>query len=68
GIIFLFNNDKKFYRESIKNLDCFYSENEDVGVYFSPELSIIIINKKIIINYSNGRYGYLKYQFRINEN
>ncbi|MDO6804022.1 lysozyme inhibitor LprI family protein, partial [Wenyingzhuangia sp. 1_MG-2023] len=68
GIIVLLNNDKKFYRESIKNLDCFSSENEDGGVYFSPELSIKIINKKIIIHYSHGRYGYWKYQFRINEN
>tara|TARA_R110000868_G_scaffold97101_5_gene267120 strand:+ start:8399 stop:9070 length:672 start_codon:yes stop_codon:yes gene_type:complete len=63
GIIILFKKDKK-YNSVIKNYDCFYSENEDGGAYFPPELSVYIKNGKLYLHYSHGRYGYWKYTFR----
>ena len=50
-----------------KNLDCFSSENEDGGVYFPPQLSIITKKGILIIEYDHGRYGNWKYTFRYQE-
>ncbi|WP_420552263.1 hypothetical protein [Tenacibaculum aiptasiae] len=63
GIIVLFKK-KKGYQLTDKNLNCFSSENEDGGVYFSPELWIEIKNNKLYVHYGHGRYGYWKYTFR----
>ena len=43
---------------------CFYSENEDGGVYFPPVLSISIKDNKLYFDYTHGRYGYWQYTFR----
>ena len=67
GIIVLINQGKGIYKNILNNYECFSSENEDGGVYFSPELSIEIANNKLFINYFHGRYGFWKYQFRIKE-
>ncbi len=63
GIIILLNKRGR-YELSIKNLDCFSSENEDGGVYFPPELSVQIEKGNLYIQYSHGRYGYWRYTFR----
>ncbi len=63
GIIVLFNKNN-LYELVVKNYACFYSENEDGGVYFPPELIISIEHEKLYFNYGHGRYGYWKYTFR----
>lgn len=63
GIIILLNKRGR-YELSIRNLDCFSSENEDGGVYFPPELSVQIEKGNLYIQYSHGRYGYWRYTFR----
>ncbi len=63
GIIVLFNM-KDHYDLVVKNNNCFSSENEDGGVYFSPELSIEIKNGNLYFHYAAGRYGYWEYTFR----
>ncbi|PWV55582.1 hypothetical protein [Chitinophaga sp. S165] len=53
------------FKKVLENLDCFSSENEDGGVYFAPELSVVIDRNKLYIHYTHGRYGYWKYTFRL---
>jgi hypothetical protein len=61
-IVLLKNNDG--YELAVKNHECFSSENEDGGVYYSPELSVEITKGKLFISYAHGRYGYWNYTFR----
>lgn len=63
GIIVLFNK-KDYYELASKNYGCFSSENEDGGVYFSPELSVEIKKGNLCVHYAHGRYGFWKYTFR----
>ena len=63
GIIILFKN-QEYYQLVTKNYDCFYSENEDGGVYFAPELLIKVERGNLIIHYAHGRYGFWSYTFR----
>lgn len=63
GIIVVFRNENK-YNLIAENIDCFSSENEDGGVYFSPELDVSITKGKLDIGYSHGRYGFWSYTFR----
>jgi hypothetical protein len=63
GILVLFSK-KEHYKLSVKNYDCFSSENEDGGVYFPPELSTEIKNGNLYIHYGHGRYGYWQYTFK----
>lgn len=63
GVIVLFNKSDN-YELTVKNYDCFSSENEDGGVYFQPELSISVEKGNLYIHYAHGRYGYWKYTFR----
>lgn len=63
GIIVLFNK-KDHYELTVKNYNCFSSENEDGGVYFAPDLSVLIEKGKLIVHYGHGRYGHWKYTFR----
>jgi hypothetical protein len=67
GLIVLLNKNSG-YELFIQNENCFSSENEDGGVYFAPELFIIIEKGKLFIHYAHGRYGYWKYTFRIKQN
>lgn len=62
GIIILFKTNNS-YQLIDKNIDCFYSENEDGGVYFAPQLSVTIDQSDIIFNFEHGRYGYWSYRF-----
>lgn len=64
GLIIAFRNGDH-YELAMKNLRCFSSENEDGGVYFPPELSISAKNGSLILHYGHGRYGYWKYNFRL---
>ena len=61
-IVLLKNNDG--YELAVKNYECFSSENEDGGVYYSPELSFEITKGKLFVSYAHGRYGYWNYTFR----
>lgn len=63
GIIILFKNEKG-YQKATENIACFYSENEDGGVYFAPELYFDVKRGNLIIHYAHGRYGYWSYTFR----
>jgi hypothetical protein len=63
GLIILFNKRDSF-ELALKNLDCFSSENEDGGIYFAPELSIILKEGNLHISYGHGRYGSWTYIFR----
>lgn len=66
GIIVLFKNQDS-YRIVARNQDCFTSENEDGGVYFSPELLVSVERGNLIIHYAHGRYGFWRYAFRFQE-
>ena len=66
GIIILFKNNNG-YHKAIENLGCFYSENEDGGIYFAPELSFYVKRGNLIIHYGHGRYGWWNYTFRYQE-
>lgn len=63
GLIILFKS-KNSYDLIANNLSCFYSENEDGGVYFPPELSIEIVKNVINVHFAHGRYGFWTYKFR----
>lgn len=63
GILVLLHK-KNHYELVVKNDNCFSSENEDGGVYFPPELSVLIEKGNLIVHYGHGRYGYWKYTFR----
>lgn len=52
------------YELALENRDCFSSENEDGGVYFSPELGVFIEKGNLRVHYFHGRYGFWGYQFR----
>lgn len=67
GLIILFKKNNQ-YELALKNLQCFYSEHEDGGVYYAPELSIEIRNSKLYVNFLHGRYGYWGYTFRYQNN
>ena len=64
GIIVLLKKGKG-YEMVLKNDSCFYSENEDGGVYYAPQLSIGIEKGDVFINYEQGRYGSWYYTFRL---
>jgi hypothetical protein len=49
---------------STENLNCFSSENEDGGVYFPPDLDVLIEKGNLLIHYAHGRYGHWQYTFR----
>lgn len=63
GLIILFNNENG-YELAAKNYTCFSSENEDGGVYFPPDLDVLIEKANLFIHYAHGRYGYWRYNFR----
>lgn len=63
GIIIVFKNDNQ-YVLVLENRDCFSSENEDGGVYFSPELGVFIEKGNLRVHYFHGRYGFWAYKFR----
>lgn len=64
GIIVLLNENGK-YKQILKNLSCFSSENEDGGVYFAPELWVTVEKNRLHVHYGHGRYGYWDYNFRL---
>lgn len=66
GIIILFKTQNGF-KKATENLSCFYSENEDGGVYYAPELSFEVKRGNLLIHYAHGRYGYWKYTFRFQD-
>ena len=62
GIIVLLNNQGS-NKQVTKNLDCFYSENEDGGVYYAPQLSVEVIEGNLEVKFKHGRYGFWVYTF-----
>lgn len=63
GIVVLFKNNNG-YQLAAENDNCFSSENEDGGAYFSPELIVEAEKGNLIIHYAHGKYGYWRYIFR----
>ena len=63
GIIVLFKY-KNGYQLASQNSSCFYSENEDGGNYYPPELWLEIKNGTLQVHYGHGRYGFWYYTFR----
>lgn len=63
GIMVLLSKNGQF-ELAVENYDCFSSENEDGGVYYAPDLSVVIQKGNLYIEYAHGRYGYWKYTFR----
>lgn len=66
GIIILFKTQNG-YQKATENLSCFYSENEDGGVYYAPELSFEVKRGNLVVYYTHGRYGWWKYTFRFQD-
>lgn len=66
GIILLLKNGEN-YQLTDKNYDCFFSENEDGGVYYAPQLGIELIDGHLIVSYEHGRYGNWNYIFSIDD-
>lgn len=63
GIVIALSNSNE-HQVTLKNVDCFSSENEDGGAYYSPELFVETKNGNLKISYLHGRYGYQSYTFR----
>lgn len=63
GVVVLFATANG-YELASKNVSCFYSENEDGGVYYAPEIDLGIDKGKLLVHFSHGRYGYWSYTFR----
>ena len=64
GIIVLLK-EKGRYKKLTQNLSAFSSENEEGGVYFTPELWFEINKGLLNVHYGHGRYGYWNYSFRL---
>ena len=63
GILVLFRKNS-VYELTVKNYNCFSSENEDGGVYYAPELTIQVEKGDLYVQYAHGRYGYWNYTMR----
>ncbi len=63
GIIVALRNEDK-YEVVVENRSCFYSDDEDGGVYMIPYIDISIKKGNLYIHFAHGRYGYWRYNFR----
>lgn len=63
GIIVLLKKGKG-YEMAVKNESCFYSENEDGGGYYAPQLFIEITDGKLEVKFKHGKYGFRSYTFK----
>ena len=63
GLVIAFKREGQ-YQLALLNVDCFSSENEDGGAYFAPDLSIDIVQGRLLLHYAHGRYGYWRYAFQ----
>lgn len=66
--VLLVKNTGFGYKIITQNLDFLDSGEENGGVYFAPELSIGVSQKKLIIDYNHGRYGNWGYEYSFNGN
>ena len=64
--VLLVKNTGFGYKIITQNLDFLDSGEENGGVYFAPELSIGVSQKKLIIDYNHGRYGNWGYEYSFN--
>lgn len=68
GLVLLMSYGDK-YKVTMENDTCFYSEYEDGGIYFFPELELTMgDNGELIVVYRHGRYGYWNYKFKYDNN
>lgn len=71
GIIILLNQSTKQkpnqYSKYLQNLDCFSSDNEESGVSHAPRLGVGIKKGLLDIYYADGRYGYWRFLFRLQD-
>ncbi|WP_158123459.1 hypothetical protein [Vibrio vulnificus] len=61
-IVALRGNDK--YDVVVENDNCFFSDDEDGGVYMVPDILMSITKGNLYIDFLHGRYGYWSYNFR----
>ncbi|WP_159657879.1 hypothetical protein [Vibrio atypicus] len=61
-IVALRGNDK--YDVVVENDNCFFSDDEDGGVYMVPDILMSITKGNLYIDFLHGRYGYWRYNFR----
>lgn len=66
GIVIIFKKNDK-YKLIVKNIDCFFSENEDNGAYISPDMGVEVKKGILIITYFYGKYGHRDYKFRFQD-
>ncbi len=67
GLIIALREGDRF-RKVLESRSCFSSENEDGGIYFPPDLSVMIKGGSLLIHYGHGRYGYWTYKFQFRDN
>lgn len=64
GLVLLLSDGNR-YRIAMENDTCFYSEHEDGGVYFAPELELYIYDGgDLSVHYAHGRYGFWSFLFK----
>jgi hypothetical protein len=63
GIIVALRNNNK-YDVVVENDNCFFSDDEDGGVYMVPYIDMSIKKGNLYIHFAHGRYGYWSYNFR----
>ncbi|EMD1177614.1 hypothetical protein VP758_004184 [Vibrio harveyi] len=61
-IVALRGNDN--YDVVVENDNCFFSDDEDGGVYMVPDILMSITKGNLYIDFVHGRYGYWSYNFR----
>ncbi|MEF1170730.1 MULTISPECIES: hypothetical protein [Vibrio harveyi group] len=61
-IVALRGNDN--YDVVVENDNCFFSDDEDGGVYMVPDILMSITKGNLYIDFLHGRYGYWSYNFR----
>lgn len=63
GLVVAFKKGDR-YELALENRHCFSSENEDGGVYFPPDLNVLVQKGNLRLHYAHGRYGSWTYTFR----
>lgn len=63
GLVVAFKKGDR-YELALENRHCFSSENEDGGVYFPPDLNVLVQKGNLRLHYAHGRYGFWTYTFR----
>lgn len=68
GLIVLFKDDSGDYTSVLENYNCFHSDDEDGGVYYTPDLSVSAEKGNLVVYFAHGRYGWWSHTFRYKNN